>query len=101
MHAQTQTTAPQPTEQTAWASARIARRLDTETAAWLRASLLPEFNAAQTLSGLKHRLALKGFYLSQGDAETVLRDCHSRVAVCTLAFLGLSQAALTRRFSDA
>lgn len=87
-------------QQSAWASARIARRVDTETAAWLRASLLPEFDAARSLSGLKRRLADKGFYMSQNNAGVVLRDCHSRVVICTLEFLGVSPRALERRFAN-
>ncbi|WP_243611439.1 hypothetical protein [Shimia aestuarii] len=88
-------------QQSAWASARIARRMDTETRVWLRASLLPEFDASNSLNGLKRRLAQKGFYLAKSNAGIVLRDCHSRVEICTLEALGVSAYALERRFADA
>lgn len=83
--------------QTAWASARHAARLDTETSVWLRASLRPAFEASNTLRGLKARLAKKGVYLSQGPGGLILRDIQTRAAICSLDFLGIKRRRLQER----
>ncbi|WP_236626155.1 hypothetical protein [Actibacterium mucosum] len=83
--------------QNAWASARMASRLDTEMAALLRISLLPSFETANSWSELKLALASKGFYLRHAQDLLKLCDSISHIEICTTQFLGVPADELQQR----
>ena len=88
---------PEPQSQSAWASARLARRLDTEMAALLRISLLPSFDKATSWAELNAALATKGFYLRHAGGRLKLCDAISHVEICSTRFLGFPTRELQHR----
>jgi hypothetical protein len=83
--------------QSAWASARISNRLDSEMAALLRMYLFGVFSKANDWGKLNTRLRDKGFYLKRSGTHLWLRDCHSHVEICTCRFLGFPSVGLEMR----
>ncbi len=83
--------------QSAWASARIFGRMDSEMAAWLRMHLFGAFSDAKNWDELNKKLHHFGFYLQRKGAHMWLRDCHSHVEICTCSFLGFPSTELKLR----
>ncbi|WP_052269565.1 hypothetical protein [Leisingera sp. ANG-M6] len=83
--------------QTAWASARIHKRLDSEMAAQLRMLLAGIFHSAQSWLELRKGLKLHGFYLRRKGLRLLLCDIHSHVEICSCRFLGFPAAVLEQR----
>jgi hypothetical protein len=86
-------------KQSAWASAKLTERLDSEMAVSLRVHLHEEFLAARSWFDLRRRLIGKGFYLTQAGDSVRLRDAYSDVDICSCSFLGFPSAKLTSRFA--
>jgi len=86
-------------KQSAWASAKVTDRLDTEMAVSLRMHLYDEFSKARSWFDLRRRLKSKGFYLKQEKNSVHLRDAYSNVDICSCRFLGFPSAQLTTRFA--
>ncbi len=84
--------------QKAYAGARIAKRLDPELGAWLRMHLREIFNKSQTWDELKFKLHHRGFYLKRSEDHLWLRDCHSRLHICSCSFLGYPSTQLENKF---
>ncbi len=84
--------------QSAWASARVSKRLDTELASQLRIFLRDVFQDAQSWSGLRRALRNKGFSLKFEQGRLRLVDTLSRVEICTTGFLGFPVVQLERQF---
>ncbi|SCZ66061.1 hypothetical protein [Epibacterium ulvae] len=87
-----------PLRQSAWASARVSKRLDSELASQLRMFLRADFEQANCWSMLRRVLRSKGFSLKLDQGRLRLVDSHSRVAICSTGFLGFPLAALERQF---
>lgn len=83
--------------QTAWASARIHKRLDSEMAAQLRMLLSGVFEAAQSWLELRKGLKQHGFYLRRRGLRLFLCDIHSHVEICSCRYLGFPAAVLEQR----
>lgn len=83
--------------QSAWASARIFGRMDSEMAALLRIHLFSAFSEAKNWGELNEQLHFFGFYLQRSGAHLWLRDCHSHVEICTCSFLGFPSIDLKLR----
>lgn len=83
----------------AWASTRVVRSLDVETAALLRMHLQEDFSDAASWSDLAQRLKNKGFYMKTDGATVRLHDCHSHVEICSCSFLGFPSSQLEARFN--
>lgn len=71
--------------------------IDCETAALLRARLIPVFDSAQDWSGLMSALELKGFHLMFRNGRLALADQMSGAVICTSRFLGYSLPDLANR----
>lgn len=85
-------------KQSAWSSARISRRMDSEMAAWLRIHLREVFEVSASWAELTAKLHKLGFYLQPANSRLWLSDCHSQVKVCTCSFLGFPSTQLEDRF---
>jgi hypothetical protein len=81
----------------AWTSARIFGRMDSEMAAWLRMHLFGAFSDAKNWDELNKKLHHFGFYLQRKGAQMWLLDCHSHVEICTCSFLGFPSSELKLR----
>ncbi len=84
--------------QSAWASARIGKRMDTELAIQLRIMLRVDFEQAASWSELRRALRNKGFSLQAQRSGLRLVDSISRVDICSTSVLGFSLAQLEREF---
>jgi len=89
---------PGQSGESAWASARMSARLDTEMAVQLRMVLNESFRTAKSWVDLFQALRDKGFYLQHRSGRTRLKDCHSHVEICTCRFLGYPTSELENRF---
>lgn len=85
-------------EQTAWACARIRKRLDSETMMLLRANLDEPMSRAESWPSLRDLLKGKGFDMLARSGRLRLVDLHSRVEICTFGTLGHPRAELEKRF---
>lgn len=88
---------PGTTQQSAWSSARIHKRLDSEMAAQLRILLSGDFSCAQDWLALNRALRGKGFYLQRTQVQLMLHDIHSHVEICTSQLLGFPLKELETR----
>ncbi|MFD0982592.1 hypothetical protein [Tropicimonas aquimaris] len=84
-------------EQSAWASARAANRLDSEMAAHLRMHLAKVFLTALNWTDLEAALRERGFYLEPYPSNMWLCDRYSHVRICSCSFLGQPSAQLEVR----
>ncbi len=79
-------------------STRIAsKELDCETAALLRATILPLFTSAASWANLAEILKEKGYRLSFRKGSLCLTDRESGDRVCGMRFLGLDFKELVQR----
>lgn len=86
--------------QTAWANARIHKRLDSEMAAQLRMLLGDVFRSARNWLELRKELKQHGFYLRRKGLRLLLCDSHSHVEICSCRFLGFPVAMLEQRLGN-
>ncbi len=84
--------------QSAWASARVTKRLDSEMAMLLRSHLHFVFESAADWLDLSARLKDHGYYLKRYGSGTMICDSHSHVEICRCGFLGYPTAELSERF---
>ncbi|MBT8153312.1 cytochrome P450 [Epibacterium ulvae] len=84
--------------QSAWASARTSKRLDTELAMQLRIILGGEFRRAKNWNALRRALRGKGFSLKVEQGQLRLIDSISRVDICSTGFLGFPLSQLEQDF---
>ncbi len=89
---------PDPMGQSAWASARMSKRLDTELAMQLRIILGGEFRRAKNWNALRRALRSKGFSLQVEQGQLRLIDSISRVDICSTSFLGFPLSQLEQTF---
>lgn len=71
--------------------------IDVETAAMLRAWLLPDITTASDWADLSERLAGKGFHVGFVEGKLCLIARSSGVVICTFRFLGHGFAELRAR----
>ncbi|WP_425043941.1 hypothetical protein [Primorskyibacter sp. S87] len=74
-----------------------ATELDCETAALLRASILPHFETSKTWAALIDVMRDKGYRLSIRGGRLCLTDRENGARVCGLRFLGISMRELVAR----
>ncbi|MBY6141366.1 hypothetical protein KUV26_18155 [Leisingera daeponensis] len=89
-----------PSALSAWATARIHKRLDSEMAAQLRMLLAGSFQTARSWLELRKGLKQHGFYLCRSGLRLLLCDMHSHVEICSCRFLGFPAAVLEQRLGS-
>ncbi len=75
----------------------VESRLDSESAMWLRATLTPIFESAQSWPGLAQALRQKGFALAFRKGRLMLLDTERGQRICTCRFLGSPLSDLAQR----
>lgn len=85
-------------KQSAWASARQRKGLDSETLVYLRANLQEPFGKAENWPNLRELLRGKGFDMKPRAGRLRLVDLHSQVEICTFGTLGHPRAELEQKF---
>ncbi len=86
-----------PLAQSAWASQRIQRQIDSEMTALLRTHLATVFESAQDWDDLATKMAGRGYYLKPKDNALFVCDNHSHVEICRCGVLGYPSAQLKSR----
>ena len=74
-----------------------SKEIDCETAALLRAVILPAFSSAASWAGLADSLRNKGYRLAFQSGRLCLMDRSTGMRVCGLRFLGIELRDLVRR----
>lgn len=78
--------------------ASFVRPLNSIWLDWLRLHLFGTFSKSKSWSEVNAKLKNRGFYLQQSGGYLWLRDCHSKVEICTSINLGFSPIELEMKF---